>query len=85
MADNGGLALLAEHLPLLYPEITQSNRAVQADQPVVSDLSDQDFEFVTQVKGITLGEMQVCTGQAWTDRHSVGISIYYPVLFSMKW
>jgi len=57
LAGNGGLALLAEHLPLLYPEITQP-KTTASDQS--ADLSEQDYEFVTQVKGISLGEAQVC-------------------------
>lgn len=55
----GGLALLAEHLPLLYPEITQSNRTSSSTPQTAGDLSDQDYEFVTQVKGISLGPLQV--------------------------
>jgi len=57
----GGLALLADHLPLLYPEITQHNKPSATNQQSEngSDLSDQDYEFVTQVKGITIGGVPV--------------------------
>lgn len=66
----GGLALLAEHLPLLYPEITQqqsvtkpstgtSSGGVGNENSIAAELSDQDYEFVTQVKGISLGDIQV--------------------------
>lgn len=66
----GGLALLAEHLPLLYPEITQQQSVTKPatgtssggggnENSIAAELSDQDYEFVTQVKGISLGDIQV--------------------------
>ena len=65
--------MLAEHLPLLYPEITQQQLSSKPPSGVggggsagntessntAAELSDQDYEFVTQVKGISLGDIQV--------------------------
>ena len=65
--------MLAEHLPLLYPEITQQQLSSKPSSGVggggstgntessntAAELSDQDYEFVTQVKGISLGDIQV--------------------------
>ena len=73
LVAQGGLALLAEHLPLLYPEITQQQLSSKPPSGVggggsagntessntAAELSDQDYEFVTQVKGISLGDIQV--------------------------
>ena len=73
LVAQGGLALLAEHLPLLYPEITQQQLSSKPpsgagsggsagnteSSNTAAELSDQDYEFVTQVKGISLGDIQV--------------------------